>query len=328
MKQPMSAFERYERGLVFKQVGIFASALEDFRQAAVDPHFTGKAYVQMALCLISMRRDEEAVTAFRRALDSATLSSKERVHIQYLLGQTLESLVREIEALVVYRRIRREDPDFKDVASRIQHLSSVSPDERDPVASRQPASQARLGDILKLWEQLRPQLASLLGLIRESLARHAETLETNPWFRRRSSSSRDMACRIKHPEVKPERYSSQASTGRSVPVRKSQMDKRRHVRVAVQLHSQFSSKNRIVAGEGELRDLSPWGCRITSPIGVPVGAELECCIFPQGELNPFTVDEATVRWIGPREFGLAFTKVRPGVQQQIAQLCRKRTPLS
>ena len=106
------------------------------------------------------------------------------------------------------------------------------------------------------------------------------------------------------------------------------MDKRRHVRVAVQLHSQFSSKNRIVAGEGELRDLSPWGCRITSPIGVPVGAELECCIFPQGELNPFTVDEATVRWIGPREFGLAFTKVRPGVQQQIAQLCRKRTPLS
>jgi hypothetical protein len=80
----------------------------------------------------------------------------------------------------------------------------------------------------------------------------------------------------------------------------------------------------MVAGEGELRDLSPWGCRVTSVVAVPVGADLECCIFPQDRGNPFIVDGATVRWINAQEFGLAFTNVRPGVQRQIAQLCRTR----
>jgi len=85
-------------------------------------------------------------------------------------------------------------------------------------------------------------------------------------------------------------------------------------------------KGRTVAGEGELQDLSPGGCRVTSPLEVPVGTELECCIFPQYEGNPFTVEAATVRWSQSREFGLSFTKVRPDVQRQIAQLCR--APLS
>ena len=107
---------------------------------------------------------------------------------------------------------------------------------------------------------------------------------------------------------------------------KIQKEKRRHDRVAVQLLSQFSSKTQIVAGEGELRDLSPWGCRITSPVGVPLGTTLECWIYPQGG-NPFTVDEATVQWSRHREFGLAFIKLRPSVQRQITDMCRKIAPL-
>src|SRR5688500_19148899 len=44
-------------------------------------------------------------------------------------------------------------------------------------------------------------------------------------------------------------------------------------------------------------------------------------LYPQ-EGNPFTVEEATVQWSGHREFGLAFTKMRPSVQRQIADMCR------
>ena len=102
-----------------------------------------------------------------------------------------------------------------------------------------------------------------------------------------------------------------------------QVDQRRHDRVAVRLLSQVSSQ--VTAAEGELVDLSPGGCRITSPIGVPLGAALECWFYPQDE-HPFTVDEATVRWIRPREFGLVFTKVRPGVQRKIENICRKVDP--
>jgi hypothetical protein len=49
---------------------------------------------------------------------------------------------------------------------------------------------------------------------------------------------------------------------------------------------------------------------------------LEFCIFPEAEGNPFIIEGATVRWIRPLEFGLAFTKTCPDVQQLIRQLCK------
>jgi len=90
--------------------------------------------------------------------------------------------------------------------------------------------------------------------------------------------------------------------------------------------SQFSSKIPIVAGEGEIRDLSASGCRVTSPVRVPLGTAVECWIYPQNG-HPFAVEEATVQWNGHREFGLVFTKVRPSVQRQITDMCRKLAPL-
>ena len=109
MPSGMSGSEHYERGLVLKKAQIFESALKEFQQATLDPQQAGKAFAQVALCLKTLGRDEEAVTALRQALGAGSFSSKERLHIRYLLGQTLESLGREFEALVVYRRIRRED---------------------------------------------------------------------------------------------------------------------------------------------------------------------------------------------------------------------------
>ncbi len=323
MEQQMSASERYERGLVLKQVKIFDAALEDFQQAANDPQYAGKAHVQIALCFLSTGRHEDAVASLRQALTSPALSSQESVHILYLLGQTLESLGRYAETLEAYNAVRREDAGFRDVVRRIKHLSSGG---RGPVPPRPLADQPWVGDMLKVWDDLRLHLPSLLGQTWQSLGRYAETLEPTRWGRRKHPRYRDLPRRNEQPELTPMRRSSPPlSTGGPLLVRRGRMEKRRHARVAIHLRSQFFSKSRMVAGEGELRDLSRGGCRVRSPIAVPVGAELECCIFPQDEVNPFTIDGATVRWSRPQEFGLAFTNVRPGVQRQIAQLCRKAT---
>lgn len=61
---------------------------------------------------------------------------------------------------------------------------------------------------------------------------------------------------------------------------------------------------------------------MASGIPVPVGTSLECCIYPQDAAHPFIIDGATVRWSTAKEFGVAFTTVRPGVQKQLAQLYR------
>ncbi|TKS62632.1 MAG: PilZ domain-containing protein [Nitrospira sp.] len=301
MEQPKSAHDHYERGRVLKHAQMFDQAREEFQHVAGDPQYAGNAHLQIALCLLATGRYDEAVEAFRQALEVGTFSSKEKAHILYVLGQTLESLGRYAEALEAYGWTRKEVPGFQDVAQRIQHLLAGG---RGLLPRRRPASRSVVGDMLRLGGQLTPQVLSLLGQAWTSFGQYADKLG-------HPSGER---------ELTPTRCSPPASRDRK-------RDTRRHVRVAVRLQSHFSSKGRRVAGEGELRDLSPGGCRVMSLVAVPVGAELECCIFSQDAGNPFTIDGATVRWSRPQEFGLAFTKVRPGVQRQISQLCRTRTPL-
>jgi len=317
MEQPKSALDHYKRGRVLKHSHMFDQAREEFQQAVGDPRYAGNAHVQIAMCLRATGRYDEAVEAFRQALEVDTFSSKEKAHILYFLGMTLQLLGRYAEALEAYGWTRKEIPGFQDVSQRIKQLLAG----RDESLPRcRPASRSVVGDMLKLGEQLTPQVLNLLGQAWTSFGQYADRLGHHREDPKQSPSFRDVSHPSEERELTSARYSPSASRDRK-------RDTRRHVRVAVRLQSHFSSKSQRVAGKGELRDLSLAGCRVTSLVAVPVGAELECCIFSQDAGNPFTIDGATVRWSRPQEFGLAFTKVRPGVQRQIAQLCRDRTPL-
>ena len=312
MGQQMSAFDHYERGMVLKQVGMFNQAIVDFTKAARDPHYACKAQVQTALCMKSAGRHEEAVMAFRQVVVLPTLSSEERRHILYHMGQTLELLGRHRESLELYDRINGEDPGFRDVAQRIEHLSSGG---QGPVPQPQSGWDVWMDEVKTQGRQLKPHVDALLEQTGHWLSRQAESLKSHRLVERAMAGSLGSVGQCQQPA----RSSNQAT---QPAVRPRAAEKRRHARVPVRLRSHFSAKGRVMSGEGELRDLSPWGCRIMSPVAVPIGTNLECCIFPRDAANPFIIDGATVRWISAREFGLSFTSVRPGVQRQIARLCR------
>lgn len=116
--------EAYERGTALKNVGLFRQAAEHFEKAAQDPAYALKGFAQMGLSLKKSGKQEEAVAAFRRALQVPSTSSKEQVQILYLLGRTLESIGRIPEALEAYRWLRREAPQYRDVAMRIESLGT------------------------------------------------------------------------------------------------------------------------------------------------------------------------------------------------------------
>ena len=144
--------EAYEQGSALKNVGLFRQAAEHFEKAAHDPAYALKGFAQMGLSLKRGGKQEEAVAAFRRALQVPSVSSKEQVQILYLLGRTLESLERIPEALESYRWLRREAPQYRDVARRIQTLSTrrIHADNRQRQDNRPWAQQA-----LQMWQGLR-----------------------------------------------------------------------------------------------------------------------------------------------------------------------------
>lgn len=116
--------EAYERGMALKNVGLFRQAAEHFEKASQDPAYALKGFAQMGLSLKKSGKQEEAVVAFRRALQVSATLLKEQVQILYLLGRTLESLDRIPEALESYRWLRREAPQYRDVVMRIESLST------------------------------------------------------------------------------------------------------------------------------------------------------------------------------------------------------------
>jgi tetratricopeptide (TPR) repeat protein len=81
MESLTSAHEHYERGRALKLARMFDQAREEFQHAATNPHYAGNAYVQIALCLRATGRYDDAVEAFRQALEVDTFSSKERAHL-------------------------------------------------------------------------------------------------------------------------------------------------------------------------------------------------------------------------------------------------------
>lgn len=144
--------ERYERGLALKNAGLHKSAIEQFEKAAVDPALALKAHAQIGLCFKLAGRYEDAVAAFHKALTASAGSSKDIVQILYVLGRTLESLGRPAETLEAYRWIRREDPGYRDVAVRIERLSS-----RRPVSAGKKSrveESTWIDGILKSWQGL------------------------------------------------------------------------------------------------------------------------------------------------------------------------------
>ena len=303
MEAWMSARESYERGRMLRQAKMYDRALADLRSATHNPQYAGKAHTQVALCFRAMGRHEEAVVALRQALDSSTLSPNERVHVLYLLGLSLESLGRYAEALEAYGWVRHKDATFRDVESRIKHLCAVGRGMPESLWGRR----FRAADLLSMCSQLTDRSLSLFKQTRQALS---------------ESMGKEDPCRNGDPKFSPSRRSTPlVASGRPAIIHRNPMVQRRYARVAIQCRSQFASKTELVAGEGTLRDLSPGGCRLTTSVIVPMGTELVCWIFPPNELQPFTIETATVRWSRPREFGVVFSNVHPSIQRQIALLC-------
>ena len=123
----VSPSERYVRGLALKNAGLHKAAIDQLEMAAVDQSLAVKAHAQIGLCHKLSGRYEDAVRAFQKALKAAPASPKETVQILYVLGRALESLGRVAETLEAYRWIRREDAAYRDVAERIERLSSHRP---------------------------------------------------------------------------------------------------------------------------------------------------------------------------------------------------------
>ena len=58
-------------------------------------------------------------------------------------------------------------------------------------------------------------------------------------------------------------------------------------------------------------DVSAGGCKIESDMKVEQGAKFECRLHIPGLNWPLRIEEATVRWVDDKSFGVAFSRITP-----------------
>jgi len=92
-------------------------------------------------------------------------------------------------------------------------------------------------------------------------------------------------------------------------------ERRVQPRFTTQLRSTFSGTRE--EGHGRTIDISSGGCKIESEMPVAVGSTFECRLHVPGLDWPLRVDEATVRWVEGKTFGIAFTRLRKEEQTKL-----------
>lgn len=78
-------------------------------------------------------------------------------------------------------------------------------------------------------------------------------------------------------------------------------------------------------GEGPIQDLSKSGCRLQIETALPVGTEVELCIFQGEDPNPLVIDKATVEWVENKEIGFSFSTLRGETKRRLATYSRMLT---
>jgi hypothetical protein len=76
-------------------------------------------------------------------------------------------------------------------------------------------------------------------------------------------------------------------------------------------------------GEATVREVSTNGCRADTSVEVKIGMLFKLSLFLDDFKWPLRVDQAIVRWIDGRQFGLEFISIRLAQRERLRNLIMK-----
>lgn len=102
----------------------------------------------------------------------------------------------------------------------------------------------------------------------------------------------------------------------------TELQDRRGRRIAQSCRMFFFGEDEF-EGEATVLDVSTNGCRVESSVEVTIGMVLKLSLFLSDFKWPLRIDQAIVRWIDGKEFGLEFTSIRLAQRERLRSLIMK-----
>ncbi len=111
----------YDLGIAYMEMGLHAEGIDEFKLCLSDPTRQCTANTMIGLSYVQKGEMEPSIDHFKRAL-AAKPSDDEEIGLWFEIGNAHELLGKNMEALVWYEKVEERNPEFRDVAQRIERL--------------------------------------------------------------------------------------------------------------------------------------------------------------------------------------------------------------
>lgn len=115
----------YNLGIAYKEMGLYADAMEQFGKAKTDPARRIACISLQADCYRSMQQYAKAEEILTDGLSASDLGMEERIALYYDTGLLYEDCDRYADALASYQVVEDKKPDFRDVSRKVTELKKI-----------------------------------------------------------------------------------------------------------------------------------------------------------------------------------------------------------
>jgi tetratricopeptide (TPR) repeat protein len=126
----------YDLGIAYREMGLLNDAVTEFQMAMDAPERRVGCLHLMGMCAHDMGESEQAIGHFTEALASRDISEETLLALKLDLGKSHEAVGDIASARHAYEEIQAIDPDFADVAARLDELEKS--EDVDPQADGSP----------------------------------------------------------------------------------------------------------------------------------------------------------------------------------------------
>jgi len=115
----------YDLGIAYMEMGLHNEAIEEFRLCLDHGDRVHTAHTMIGLSHVANGTMEPAIEHFKQALTSPNLAPEAEMELWFEIGNALELLGNASDALVWYEKVEERNPQYRDVAARIERLGTV-----------------------------------------------------------------------------------------------------------------------------------------------------------------------------------------------------------
>jgi len=112
---------RYNLGVAFLEQGLVDEAIQEFKRAQEDKNLRLECSSLLSLCYKKKGEFQEALKWIESALKLAVEDSNQFYALQYEAASLNEEMNQTKKAMKIYKKIKKWNPEFRDVASKIKN---------------------------------------------------------------------------------------------------------------------------------------------------------------------------------------------------------------